>query len=175
MARSNRSPCSLRRRQQVAANIGGVPDHLSKEGRSRNMAAIRAQDTGPELALRRALWKAGARGWRCHRKDLPGKPDLAWSRGRLIVQVDGAYWHGHPDYVRPGASEYWTAKIRRNRERDKENDRALRLAGWEVIRLWDFEIADDLPGCVTRVLDALSQRREPGRQSPGERGRPSSA
>ncbi len=54
------------------------------------MARVRGRDTGPELLLRRALYKIGVRGWRCHRKNLPGKPDLAFGRVRLAVFVDGA-------------------------------------------------------------------------------------
>jgi DNA mismatch endonuclease (patch repair protein) len=135
-----------------------VADHLSKAGRSRNMAAIRSRDTKPELALRRALWAAGVRGWRCHRGDLPGRPDLAFGRWRVAVQVDGVYWHGHPDHIRPNASPYWVEKIRRNQERDRAADAALAAAGWETVRMWDRDIAEDLDGCVARVLAALHAR-----------------
>jgi DNA mismatch endonuclease (patch repair protein) len=129
------------------------------------MAAIRSKDTKPELALRRALWAAGVRGWRCHRRDLPGKPDLSWGRWRLALEVDGAFFHGHPEYIRPGASEYWKTKIARNQERDRTNAAALRKQGWEVLRLWDFEVNEDLDGCVGRVIDTLRSR---GYDSPGK-------
>lgn len=68
------------------------------EGRSRNMAAIRSTNTKPELALRKALYAAGVRGWRCHVRDVPGKPEFAWKKWKIAVFVDGAFRHGHPDH-----------------------------------------------------------------------------
>lgn len=123
------------------------------------MAAIRAKDTKPELALRRALWRVGVRGWRCHVRSGPGNPDLAFTKCKVAVFVDGAYWHGHPDHVRPGASEYWRTKIARTQERDRVANAALSQDGWTVLRFWDFEIADDLERCVTTVSGAVESAR----------------
>jgi DNA mismatch endonuclease (patch repair protein) len=120
------------------------------------MARIRSKNTKPELALRRALWAAGARGWRCHPKRVPGRPDLAFSRACLAVFIDGRFWHGHPDYFTFGKSgAYWDAKIKRTQERDAAADEALTQAGWRVIRFWDFEVENGLEECVTEVLEAL--------------------
>lgn len=126
------------------------------------MSRIRSKDTKPERALRAALWAEGIRGWRCHAKTIPGKPDLAFTRWRLAVFVDGRFWHGHPEFFTPGKSgSYWDEKIERTKERDRLANEMLAGAGWRVIRLWDFEIEQDLPGCVERVIDALTScRRE---------------
>jgi DNA mismatch endonuclease, patch repair protein len=133
-----------------------VTDFLSKETRSRVMSRIRSKDTKPELALRRALWAAGVRGWRVHAKKLPGKPDLAFTRRRVAVFVDGCFWHGHPDHFTPGKSgAYWDAKIARTQERDLLANAALEADGWAVVRLWDFEVEGDVLGCVRRVMAAL--------------------
>jgi DNA mismatch endonuclease (patch repair protein) len=133
-----------------------MTDFLSKQVRSSVMARIRSRDTGPELALRRGLYAAGVRGWRCNRKNLPGKPDLSFGRARLAVFVDGCFWHGHPDFFTPGKSgSYWDAKIERTKERDQLANEALSAAGWQVLRFWDFEVNDDLAGCVGRVVEAL--------------------
>lgn len=134
-----------------------MADHLSKQGRSRNMAAIRAKDTNPELALRAALRRAGVTGYRLHRKDLPGRPDLASIGWKVAVFVDGVFWHGHPDHWNPkrAASDYWRQKIERNIRRDREADAALDELGWTVLRMWDIEVRDDLTGCTERVLAAL--------------------
>lgn len=134
-----------------------MADHLSKEGRSRNMAAIRAKNTKPELALRAALRKAGATGYRLHRKDLPGRPDLAFIRWRVAVFVDGVFWHGHPDHWSPekAASDYWREKIERNMRRDRATDERLSNMGWTVIRVWDIEVRDEIDRCTERVLAAL--------------------
>lgn len=123
------------------------------------MSAVRSSDTGPELRLRRALYAAGVRGWRCHYGRVSGKPDLAWPGLRVAVFVDGAFWHGHPSRHKPGRSgEYWDRKIARNVRRDWENDKALRRAGWTVVRVWDFEVARELPMVVGRIADALRER-----------------
>jgi DNA mismatch endonuclease (patch repair protein) len=147
-------------------------DHLSREGRSRNMAAIRSKDTKPELALRQALWYAGVRGWRCHRKSLPGKPDLSWGRWGVAVECRGAYWHGHPDFIRPDASDYWREKIARNRERDRDNTAALRSMGWTVVELWDFEVIADPAAAAGRVIEALRSCGYPDARTPDGAGAP---
>lgn len=128
------------------------------------MARIRSENTGPELALRRALYAAGVRGWRCNVKALPGKPDVAFTRARVAVFCDGRYWHGHPDYFTFGKSgPYWDEKMRRTQQRDREANDELRRRGWEVIRIWDFEIEQDLAACVERVRQAVARRRAAGR------------
>lgn len=100
------------------------------------------------------------RGWRCHTRALPGKPDLAFTRWRVAVFVDGRFWHGHPDYFTPGKSgDYWDAKIVRTQERDRLANEALQSQGWLVLRMWDFEVENDLRACVERVRRALSTRR----------------
>ena len=133
-----------------------MTDFLSRETRSRVMSRIRSRDTTPELTLRRALHAAGARGWRCHVKHLPGKPDLVFTRYKVAVFVDGRFWHGHPDFFTPGKSgAYWDAKIVRTQERDRLANGGLVADGVRVIRLWDFEVEGDVEHCVARVLDAL--------------------
>jgi DNA mismatch endonuclease (patch repair protein) len=128
--------------------------------RSRVMARVRGRDTGPELALRRALWAVGLRGWRCHRGDLPGRPDVAFGRAKLAVFVDGAFWHGHPAKYWPGrCGPYWDEKIARNQARDRRVDEALSRLGWRVLRLWDFEVLDDPLGAAELVVRALGRPR----------------
>jgi DNA mismatch endonuclease (patch repair protein) len=137
-----------------------MTDFLTPETRSQVMSRIRSRDTKPELALRHALWARGIRGWRCHAPGLPGKPDVAFTRWRLAVFVDGCFWHGHPDFFTPGKSgAYWDAKIARTRERDREANETLSESGWSVLRFWDFEVEQNLLGCVQRVQDALAEAR----------------
>jgi DNA mismatch endonuclease (patch repair protein) len=136
-----------------------VTDTRTPQQRRRIMTAVRSTDTGPELRLRRALYAAGIRGWRCHYERVLGKPDLAWPALRVAVFVDGAFWHGHPSRHKPGRSgAYWDAKIARNMQRDREIVTALESVGWTVLRAWDFEIRQDLPAIVARVTDVLRQR-----------------
>lgn len=150
------------------AAVGGsndpdVVDHLSKAGRSRNMAAIKARDTKPELAMRLALRSAGVTGYRLHRKDIAGRPDVAFIRWKVAVFVDGVFWHGHPDHWHPeaAASEYWRQKITRNIERDRAVDARLTEQGWRVVRVWDVDVRDRLQDCVEAVLTALHDAGRP--------------
>lgn len=120
------------------------------------MSRIRSRDTQPELVLRRALFANGVRGWRCHRRDLPGRPDISFGRRRLAVFVDGAFWHGHPRKFTPGRSgPYWDEKIARNVERDRLANEALAASGWRVLRLWDFEVMESPVEAADRVASAL--------------------
>jgi DNA mismatch endonuclease (patch repair protein) len=119
------------------------------------MARVRTKDTAPEVAMRKALYAAGLRGWRCHPRGVAGRPDLAWIGRRVAVFVDGAFWHGHPDHYWGQSGKFWDEKIVRNRARDDHVNRALTGAGWTVVRLWDFEVANDLEACVERVSDAV--------------------
>jgi DNA mismatch endonuclease (patch repair protein) len=122
------------------------------------MAAIRSKNTKPEITLRAALRVAGATGYRVHMRTLPGKPDVAFTRWRVAVFVDGAFWHGHPDYFDPAtAKDYWREKIAATQERDRKADQALGEAGWTVVRFWDFELRDDRDTHIGRVLKALCQ------------------
>lgn len=124
------------------------------------MAKVRDRDTGPEVLLRRSMHSLGLRGWRCHRPDLPGRPDIAFGRARLAVFVDGAFWHGHPSKYWPGrTSDYWDAKIARNQARDGRADAALAARGWAVLRIWDFEVEREPEVAARRVLRALDDIR----------------
>jgi DNA mismatch endonuclease, patch repair protein len=135
-----------------------VTDTRTPEQRRAIMKAVRRRDTAPELALRRALYAAGVRGWRCDYRKVQGRPDIAWPGRRIAVFVDGAFWHGHPSRHKPGRSgRYWDEKIRRNVERDRAVDASLRDEGWTVLRFWDFEVKKGLSGVVSRVLDTLSE------------------
>lgn len=122
-------------------------DKLTPIRRSENMRRIRSKDTAPELAVRRLCRELGFTGYRIHRKDLPGKPDLAWIGRKLVVFVHGCFWHGHDcaEGIRKPKSnrDYWIPKIKRNQQRDSENIRALRRAGWKVLIVWECEVSDE--------------------------------
>lgn len=150
---------------------------MDPDVRRRVMASIKKKDTAPELALRRALWSIGVRGWRCH-TSLPGTPDLAFTRWRLAVMVDGVWWHGHPEHLPTERhSAYWHKKIARNVERDKEVDARLTAMGWTVLRLWDLDILADPAGairttvCELRRLGWPDEHMQPtGARDPAEPG-----
>jgi len=119
------------------------------------MSRVRTRDTAPELELRRALWAAGVRGWRLHPRRVFGRPDLAWLGRRVAVFVDGAFWHGHPDYYRGQSGKFWDEKIERNRKRDERVTGELVDDGWTVLRFWDFEVERQPARCVASVRATL--------------------
>ena len=118
------------------------------EARRRNLAAVAAKHTTPELRVRRLLFRMGYR-FRLHRRDLPGTPDIVLSGRRKIVEVRGCFWHRHPDPACRNAvlpkvrAAWWAAKLARNVERDARNLTALREAGWSVLVLWECEVKDE--------------------------------
>ncbi|MGH6958365.1 MAG: very short patch repair endonuclease [Caulobacteraceae bacterium] len=114
--------------------------------RSAVMARVKAKDTGPELRVRRLIWRLGGH-YRLHRADLPGRPDIVLPGRRLAVFVNGCFWHGH-DCARgarvPKANrDYWTAKVARNRARDAASQAALAARGWRVETVWECELKDE--------------------------------
>lgn len=116
------------------------------------MSRIRSRDTKPELALRSALRRQGLVGYRCHWKAAAGTPDIAFPGRSVAIFVDGAYWHGHPDYFTFGKSgERWDNKIRRNKARDREVDAALSAQGWTSFRVWDFDVLEDADRIAARL------------------------
>ncbi|MFC3067999.1 very short patch repair endonuclease [Phenylobacterium soli] len=122
-----------------------MSDVYPPEKRSAVMRRVKGKDTSPELAVRRALTRLGAR-YRLHRKDLPGHPDIVMPGRRLTLFVHGCFWHGH-DCARgarvPKANrDYWVAKVERNRARDARSREALQAAGWRVETLWECELKD---------------------------------
>jgi DNA mismatch endonuclease (patch repair protein) len=124
------------------------------------MASIRSKDTKPELLLRSALWRAGVRGWRVHWRGPDGRIDVAFTRAKIAVFVDGSFWHGHPSKWQPGRWKgYWNDKIERNIARDQRQNEALRQDGWEILRYWDFEVEQDADGVAKRVRAAVEAAR----------------
>ncbi|MHB1430996.1 MAG: very short patch repair endonuclease [Streptosporangiaceae bacterium] len=133
----------------------------SSPGRSANMRANRRVDTGPELALRRALHRRGYRYRKDLRLDLASgarvRPDIVFTARKVAVFVDGCFWHCCPEHgTKPAANTwYWEPKLRRNVERDRAADTALRAAGWTVVRLWEHESLD---AAVDAVAEAVGRR-----------------
>jgi DNA mismatch endonuclease (patch repair protein) len=125
------------------------------------MAAIRSKDTRVEHELRRALRGRGLTGYRCHYRGLPGKPDIAFTRWRVAIFIDGAFWHGHPDHFTFGKlGDYWDDKVRRTQQRDREQQAALQVAGYQVMRFWDFEVKEDTERCAATVAEEIGRQRQ---------------
>jgi DNA mismatch endonuclease (patch repair protein) len=119
------------------------------------MSRVRSKDTTPEIMLRSALHRRGFR-FRKHVQSLPGKPDIVFPRSRVVVFVDGEFWHGYRySRWRDTLADFWKVKLDANRKRDIENTRRLRASGWRVIRVWQREVYNDLTGCLRKIEQAL--------------------
>jgi len=119
------------------------------------MSRIKGKDTRLEVMVRSALHGKGFR-FRKHVKELPGKPDIVFTKARIAVFVDGDFWHGYrfPSWE-DKVSDFWKEKISKNRERDTENHRKLREMGWMVIRVWQHEIQKDFEACIDRIIASI--------------------
>lgn len=132
-------------------------DVLSPSQRSNCMSRIRSRDTKPEISLRRALWGKGLR-YRLKNR-LPGRPDIVFTNRRIAIFVDGCFWHRCPIHGRIPESnrDFWENKLRDNTRRDADVTQYLKSQGWEVIRIWEHEISDDLGNIVNRILLKINQ------------------
>lgn len=135
-----------------------MADNLTKEQRSRTMSRIRRANTKPELILRRLLHAEGLR-YRTHVTGLPGCPDVVFARHRIVVFIDGDFWHGWRFSTwSHKLAPYWQQKIAGNRARDRRNFRKLRTQGWTVLRVWEHQIEADPTACALRIIDEITRR-----------------
>lgn len=145
----------------------------SDAARRAAQGASKKQDTKAEIALRSALFSAGCR-FRKNVKTLPGKPDIVFTRARVVVFCDGDYWHGRdwesrkPKLERGANAGYWVAKIARNIERDREQQRDLEQRGWTVVRVWETDVLKNPERVVTPLLQLLRARGHVARSCRGD-------
>jgi DNA mismatch endonuclease (patch repair protein) len=120
-----------------------MTDRIDTARRSALMKAVPTRNTSVELAVRRILFEAGYR-YRLHRKDLPGSPDIVFPSRRKAIFINGCFWHSHQGCAkgRPPKSrtDFWEAKLSRNRARDAENLAGLAALGWLTLTIWQCEI-----------------------------------
>lgn len=120
-----------------------MADVMTPEQRSRCMAAIKGKDTKPEMIVRKYLFSRGLR-FRVQVRKLPGNPDIVLPKYKVVIFVNGCFWHGHEGckYFRLPKSnvEFWEKKIERNVARDVRNEAELKALGWRVVRVWECEI-----------------------------------
>lgn len=133
-------------------------DNLSPTQRSHAMRQVKGKNTKPELIVRAALRKLGHTGYRIHRKDIPGNPDIVWIGRKAAIFINGCFWHGHPcargGRVPKTRPEYWAKKIARTVERDANAKAELRSRGWRVLVVWECELrdADALDAALSGLL-----------------------
>jgi DNA mismatch endonuclease (patch repair protein) len=147
-------------------------DTVDRQTRSKIMASVGQKDTGAELVLRRALHKIGLR-YKLHDRTLPGSPDLVLPRFHAVIFVHGCYWHSHGCHratVPKNRHEFWVAKFKANRSRDKRNVRSLLKSGWRVLIVWECVLLGNkflpAPNVINSVCTWLNGTNHNG-QIPG--------
>lgn len=132
-------------------------DNLNKNTRSWNMSRIPSTNTHPEIAIRKELFSKGYR----YRKyvNLKGRPDICFGPKRLLVFVNGCFWHVHgcKNSTFPHTnSAFWKAKLMTNKKRDKKTYLTLKKLGWKVLVIWECEIEKDLKGSTNKIVKYLN-------------------
>ena len=133
-------------------------DNVSKKKRSEIMRAVKSKDSAIEIKFGKALWAAGFR-YRKNDKRLTGKPDIVLKKHKTVIFIDSCFWHGCKKHCRIPSTKrsYWTKKIKRNKERDKEVNDILRKEGWKVLRFWEHDIKSNFEACVKKIIKELQQ------------------
>lgn len=150
--------------KKYSENIIHVPRFEEANGfyttkaRSELMSKIRSKENKPEIKLRKMLWNLGIR-YRKNVRNMPGTPDIVISKYRLIIFIDGEFWHGYNwkekrEKIKSNR-DFWIPKIERNIQRDQQNNEILKKLGWKVFRFWDSQIKKEFGECLFRILDYI--------------------
>ncbi|WP_073075895.1 very short patch repair endonuclease [Sporobacter termitidis] len=135
-----------------------MSDVLTPAQRHKCMSKIKGRDTKPELIVRSWLHQNGYR-FRVQKADLPGKPDIVLRKFKLVIFVNGCYWHRHPECkyaATPSTNvEFWEKKFSDNRKRDMQNINNLQKLGWNVLVIWECQVRDET--FMQLLVDCFSQ------------------
>ena len=146
--------------RQAPSYKGLLP--ASAHASSAARGASRKSDTKCEVVLRSMLWRSGCR-FRKNVRQLPGRPDIVFTKAKVVVFCDGDFWHGknwqaRKQKLRRGTNpSYWIAKIERNMERDRQNTEQLRQQGWRVLRFWESDILKRPEAVRQQILEVLHE------------------
>lgn len=136
-------------------------DNLTKVQRKKNMQAIKSSGTKIETVVCKALWKNGIR-FRKNVKDLPGKPDIAIKKYKIVIFLDSCFWHKCPlHFKRPKSNNsYWDKKIERNIARDKEVNKYYDLNMWHILRIWEHQLkTKELQNQTLNIMDFVESAK----------------
>lgn len=137
-------------------------DRISKEQRSRNMAAIKSSGTKDEIALAKALWILGYR-YRKNNKTVFGKPDITFKKLKIAIFIDSEFFHGKDwssaKHKIKSNQAFWHNKIERNIERDNEVTTFLLNSGWIVLRFWSTEVRKDISKVIELIIKNIQERK----------------
>ena len=128
------------------------------------MSCIKGKNTKPEVKLRKLLFSKGLRGYKTSAKSL-GKPDIVFTKAKVIIFVDGCFWHKCPEcFIQPKTNaSFWTRKINSNVKRDLLVNQKLKKEGWKVIRIWEHDIKKkNINNLASRIIKVVNGRKKDG-------------
>lgn len=130
--------------------------------RSKIMSKIKSKDTKPEQNFRKRLWSLGYR-YKKHVKELPGTPDIVFEKFKLVIFIDGEFWHGYNWFEKKQKlhtnKKFWIPKIERNMQRDIVNNAELGRMGYEVFRFWEHDLKKDLEVCILEITNYIETKK----------------
>lgn len=133
-----------------------MADNLTPEQRHKNMTHIKSTNTKIEKDITKALWNLGYR-FRKNVKGLPGKPDIAIKKYKIVIFLDSCFWHKCPEHFKKPKSnlEYWEPKIKRNVERDAEINSYYQQKNWHILRIWEHEVKKDFDNTLLKIRNFI--------------------
>jgi len=138
-----------------------MTDVLTPAQRKLNMSRVRAKNTGPEAKIRKMLIANGIRGYRLH-YNLPGKPDIVFTKKKIAIFIDGCFWHKCPVCFQEPETrkDFWMNKIQSNVDRDKKVDKQLKDEGWTVLRFWEHDVRKKPDAIIKKISKIIEKSRE---------------
>ena len=138
-----------------------MADVLTQEQRKFNMSRIKGKNTGPEVKLRKMLFAENIRGYRIH-FNLPGKPDIVFTKKKIAIFIDGCFWHKCPICFQEPETrkEFWMNKIQSNVDRDKKINEQLKDKGWTVLRFWEHDVRKNPDVIVKKIAEMIEKAPE---------------
>jgi len=135
-----------------------MPDKFSRAIRRKTMQAVRSRDTELEKIVLKSLYHQGIR-YRKNVRDLPGKPDIAIKKSKIVIFIDSCFWHGCEIHFRlPETNrEYWQLKIERNKVRDLKTTAYYLTNGWHLQRIWEHELKQDFQGVMRKITAFINE------------------
>ena len=128
---------------------------------SKVMSANKSKHTKPEIIFRKTLWDNGIRGYRLNWRKVPGSPDIAFTRQKLAIFINGCFWHRCPKCELPlpkSNTEFWKDKFNKNVKRDKKKNMQLINFGWRVLVVWECDIKSNIQDVILEVRQILESK-----------------
>ncbi|MEQ8520480.1 MAG: very short patch repair endonuclease [Cytophagales bacterium] len=130
--------------------------------RSYNMSQVKSKNTKPELLLRKKLYSMGIR-YRINNQNIIGKPDITIQKYKLVIFVDGDFWHGRNWQIKKfeikSRREFWWPKIEKTIHRDEKVTHTLKSNGWTVVRIWEKDILENSDIYINKIYNIIKKRK----------------